>query len=101
MKDSASDMNNIPLRLRWFADRVSLATRSCPRTIALGLMSALLSLLSSPSRVCAQVDLPHPLSTWSMSPADGDWDTATNWVPARVPNDIADLAVFDTSPSPT
>ena len=36
-------------------------------------------------------------STWSTNPADGNWDTATNWVPARVPSDINDFAVFATS----
>ncbi len=32
-----------------------------------------------------------------MNPADGNWDTATNWVPARVPSDFNDLAYFGTS----
>ena len=57
-------------------------------------MSAVLSLLSSAATVCAS---PHPQSTWSTNPADGNWDTATNWVPARVPSDINDFAVFATS----
>jgi len=68
MKDSASDMTIFASAEDWFADRVP-RDGSCPRHNRPWMMSALLSLLSSPSRVCAQVDLPHPLSTWSMSPA--------------------------------
>ena len=97
MKDSASDKTTFLSALGCFADRVPSRRGLARGTIALGLMSAVLSLLSSPFNVCAETDTPHPQSTWSSNPADGDWDTAANWVPARVPNGIAAFAIFDTS----
>jgi len=27
-------------------------------------------------------------STWGLNPASGDWNTATNWTPATVPNGV-------------
>jgi len=34
---------------------------------------------------------------WSSNPASSDWNTATNWVPATIPNTQADTAAFGTS----
>ncbi len=31
------------------------------------------------------------------TPASGDWNTATNWTPATVPNGAADIATFASS----
>jgi hypothetical protein len=34
---------------------------------------------------------------WRANPASGDWNTATNWTPATVPNGAADTAMFGVS----
>lgn len=34
---------------------------------------------------------------WRTNPASGDWNTATNWTPATVPNGAADTAMFGVS----
>ena len=36
-------------------------------------------------------------ATWNLKPTSGDWNTATNWMPATVPNDPSDTATFDVS----
>ncbi len=36
-------------------------------------------------------------ATWSESPATGEWNTASNWVPATVPHQIGDIATFANS----
>src|ERR1044072_2289423 len=36
-------------------------------------------------------------ATWNLNPTSGDWNTATNWTPATVPDDPADTATFDFS----
>lgn len=36
-------------------------------------------------------------ATWNLNPASGDWNTASNWMPATVPNGLADTATFDIS----
>jgi autotransporter-associated beta strand protein len=36
-------------------------------------------------------------SVWQSSPPTNDWDTASNWTPATVPNGSADTATFNTS----
>jgi len=36
-------------------------------------------------------------ATWNLNPTSGDWNTATNWTPATVPNGPADTATFDVS----
>jgi hypothetical protein len=33
-------------------------------------------------------------ATWNLNPATGDWNTATNWTPATVPNGPSDTATF-------
>ena len=33
-------------------------------------------------------------ATWHLNPVSGDWNTATNWTPATVPNGSADTATF-------
>ena len=34
---------------------------------------------------------------WDLDPISGDWNTATNWTPDRVPNGPADVATFGLS----
>ncbi len=34
---------------------------------------------------------------WNLNPGSGDWNTATNWTPATVPNGAADTAIFGVS----
>lgn len=36
-------------------------------------------------------------ATWQQDPANGDWNTPTNWNPATVPNDPSDVATFSVS----
>jgi len=36
-------------------------------------------------------------ATWKSAPATGNWNTATNWTPATVPNSTTDTATFATS----
>src|SRR5215472_9692635 len=36
-------------------------------------------------------------ATWNLSPGNSDWNTATNWTPATVPNDPSDVASFAVS----
>src|SRR5436190_8448532 len=36
-------------------------------------------------------------ATWNLDPTSGDWNTATNWTPATVPNGPTDMATFDLS----
>ena len=36
-------------------------------------------------------------ATWNLNPISGDWNTATNWTPATVPNGSSDTATFDQS----
>jgi autotransporter-associated beta strand protein len=36
-------------------------------------------------------------ATWNLNPTSGDWNTATNWMPATVPNGPSDIATFDSS----
>jgi len=36
-------------------------------------------------------------ATWNLSPTTGDWNTASNWQPASVPNGPTDIATFATS----
>ncbi len=38
---------------------------------------------------------------WKANPANGDWNTATNWMPATVPNGPSDTATFATSSQTT
>jgi autotransporter-associated beta strand protein len=40
---------------------------------------------------------PAGSATWDLSPVSGDWNTAANWTPATVPNDISDIATFGVS----
>src|SRR5450432_1423925 len=52
--------------------------------------AALLLLLSAASTFAGS-------ATWNLNPTSGDWDTATNWTPATIPNGPADTATFDVS----
>ena len=36
-------------------------------------------------------------ATWNLNPATNDWNTATNWTPATVPNSTSDTATFGQS----
>jgi len=36
-------------------------------------------------------------ATWNLNPANGDWNTASNWTPATVPDGPADTATFGPS----
>ncbi|HEY1771148.1 MAG TPA: hypothetical protein VGG02_12930 [Chthoniobacterales bacterium] len=36
-------------------------------------------------------------ATWAKNPTSGDWNTAANWAPQRVPNSTTDIATFGTS----
>jgi autotransporter-associated beta strand protein len=36
-------------------------------------------------------------ATWNLNPISNDWNTATNWTPATVPNSTTDVATFGAS----
>ena len=36
-------------------------------------------------------------ATWNLNPINKDWNTASNWTPATVPNGPADTATFEIS----
>ena len=36
-------------------------------------------------------------ATWKANPGSGDWNTASNWTPQTIPNDISDTATFASS----
>ena len=36
-------------------------------------------------------------ATWKAAPGSGDWNTASNWTPATVPNGSSDTATFSIS----
>jgi len=40
-------------------------------------------------------------ATWNLNPTSGDWNTATNWTPATVPNGPDDVATFGVSNTTT
>ena len=56
---------------------------------ALLLCGLLLLVMSAPARAGS--------ATWNLNPTNGDWNTATNWTPATVPNGPADIATFGSS----
>ena len=36
-------------------------------------------------------------ATWNLNPGSNNWNTATNWTPATVPNGLSDVATFQAS----
>ncbi len=36
-------------------------------------------------------------ATWNLNPTSGDWNTATNWMPATIPNGLTAVATFGAS----
>jgi len=40
------------------------------------------------------VDAHAGSAIWNLNPVSGDWNTATNWTPATVPNGASDIATF-------
>ena len=53
------------------------------------LPALLLVLVSQPVRAGS--------ATWNLNPISSDWNTATNWTPATVPNSATDVATFGVS----
>ena len=39
-------------------------------------------------------------ATWSLDPVTDDWNTATNWSPATIPDGPSDVATFGISNAP-
>jgi len=70
--------------------RSSVLPRFLRSTGIAGLLPALVLLLSIQSSHAGS-------ATWLATPATGDWNTATNWTPATVPNGPADTATFASS----
>jgi autotransporter-associated beta strand protein len=62
--------------------------RQCLRTYPSFLATATFLLLSVAGNTFAGN------ATWDLNPGSGDWNTATNWSPATVPNGSADTATF-------
>ncbi len=59
---------------------------SSPSVLLIALLSLLLAQVASAGS-----------ATWNLSPASGNWNTASNWTPATVPNGPSDTATFATS----
>jgi autotransporter-associated beta strand protein len=55
------------------------------------------ALVSSVAVAVAETDLPHPLFTWSLNPADAQWSNSANWMPTGVPDDQSERAAFGSS----
>jgi autotransporter-associated beta strand protein len=47
--------------------------------------------------VCSSIEAVADSATWKASPVSGDWNAPANWMPRTVPNDISDIATFNTS----
>ena len=56
------------------------------------LAAVFLSLLLSPAGTAFAGS-----ATWNLNPTNGDWNTATNWMPVTVPNGPSDMATFGVS----
>jgi autotransporter-associated beta strand protein len=56
------------------------------------LAAVFLSLLLSPAGIAFAGS-----ATWNLNPGNGDWNTATNWTPATIPNGPSDTATFASS----
>lgn len=54
-------------------------------------------LLSIALVLCIAAKAPAGSATWNLDPASGNWNTATNWTPATVPNGPSDITTFDIS----
>ena len=65
-------------------------SRIIKATFTPGLLSALVLLFSFQASRAGS-------ATWNLNPTSGDWNTATNWTPAIVPNGPADTATFGVS----
>ena len=64
--------------------KLSLLLRSVPLALTL------LAVASLPSAQAAS-------ATWNLNPTSNDWNTPTNWTPARVPDGPTDVATFAAS----
>jgi autotransporter-associated beta strand protein len=64
-----------------------------PRLLVLGLLSGAV-LLSSPAGRAGD-------ATWNLNPISGDWNTAANWTPSKVPHGQPGTAIFRASNNPT
>lgn len=66
--------------------------RACPR-LQMGLI-----VIAIAAFALMITDIAHAgTATWSATPVSGNWNTAANWVPMRVPNGSSDIARFDFS----
>src|SRR5438552_7700893 len=65
-------------------------TRLFKATFIAGILPASLLLLSIQSSRAGS-------ATWNLNPTSGDWNTASNWTPATVPNGPDDTATFGVS----
>ena len=52
---------------------------------------------AAPADPIAPDSNPHPTSTWSLNPTNGDWNTAANWHPISVPDLQSERAAFGPS----
>jgi autotransporter-associated beta strand protein len=68
-----------------------------------GALSRIIKATFTPGLLCALVLLfsiqasRAGSATWNLNSTSGDWNTATNWTPATVPNGPTDAATFDVS----
>jgi len=73
----------------------SLHSSAIQRAGPIGLI--VLTLVGSITAARADTDLPHPLFTWSLNPADAQWSNSANWMPTGVPDDQSERAAFGSS----
>ncbi len=70
---------------------IGSATYSLPKRLAnMGLTLVVVAVLSATKSYAAS-------ATWRLSPTNGDWNTAANWMPHTVPNGSTDTATFSVS----
>src|SRR5438046_2462531 len=73
---------NRPAHLRTATPEFRFRTKLIAPVVGCGLMLFLAGFAQAES------------ATWKRNPHSGDWNTKTNWTPARVPNGPADTASF-------
>ena len=77
---------------------MKIITKSiCPAFGVVMLAASAVTLNAAQGDLTSPDSNPHPTSTWSLSPTNGDWNTAANWHPASVPDTQSERAAFGPS----
>ena len=54
-------------------------------------------LASSIAVLCGLVLIPGHAQTWNAVPASNNWNSAPNWTPANIPDNLGETAIFGAS----